>query len=322
MKFSVFQRSEQAGRKKNEDRMGYTYTHEAALFVVADGMGGHAHGELAAQIALEAVTQSFTQSALPALPNVREFLSKAILFAHHQILHFTNQHDLSDSPRTTIVVLVIQNGLATWAHCGDSRLYMVRDKHLLSRTLDHSYLEQMPPGAQLSESALAKLMNRNVLFTCLGAPTKPIYEVSVDIPLKKGDRFMLCSDGLWSQFNKEQLVSLLVEDDITTAVPCLIDLALKRGGRLSDNVTAIGIEWEGLSHARGAKLIETERLSQAEFSSTVQNQLVDEVDPQGTFNFSEQDIERSLREINQVIQKSFGTVPPGSPQTLPQFSHT
>lgn len=322
MKFSVFQRSEQAGRKKNEDRMGYTYTSESALFVVADGMGGHAHGELAAQIALESITQLFTQLAVPALPNVREFLSKAVLQAHHQILHFTNEHSLADSPRTTVVILVIQNGMATWAHCGDSRLYWVRGKRMMARTLDHSYIEQIPPGAHLSAEALAKLMNRNVLFTCLGAPTKPIYEVSTDAPLAKGDRLMLCSDGLWAHFTQEQLVNLLAEGDVSSAVPCLIDVALKRGGRLCDNVSAIGLQWEGTLGANSRQQIETAHLAHTEFASTVQNHLVDTTAQPMTFNFNEQDIERSLEEINRVIQKSYGASTPSSALQPPQFTHT
>jgi PPM family protein phosphatase len=302
MKFSVFQRSEQAGRKKNEDRMGYTYTSESAVFVLADGMGGHAHGELAAQIALEAITSLFKETAKPVLPDVRAFLSKALLFAHHQIMHFANEHSMRDSPRTTAVILVVQKGMAAWAHCGDSRLYHMRGGQLATRTLDHSYVEQMPQGITVSPQTLESLVNRNVLFTCLGAPTKPIYNVTQDISLQAGDRFLLCSDGLWSQFEQEALTQLFAQDAVTTAVPLLIDLALKRGGRYCDNVTAIGMEWESYAVSHG---VQTERLLHGDFASTVQGHLVESHPEQSSMDFDEGDIERSLHEINQVIHKSY-----------------
>ena len=85
-----------------------------------------------------------------------------------------------DSPRTTLVVAVVQSGSATWIHCGDSRLYMVRGGELLTRTRDHSYLElrNMPAGLER--------INRNVLFTCLGSPTKPIYDMTGPVHLEQG----------------------------------------------------------------------------------------------------------------------------------------
>src|SRR5574344_671965 len=173
MKFSVFQVSRRGGREKNEDRMGYCYTRESGLFVVADGMGGHPHGEVAAQLALQAISAMFQRHAKPRLMDVGEFLTDALLAAHHQILRHALDRGLLDTPRTTLVAAVVQEGRAQWIHCGDSRLYMVRDGALLARTRDHSYME-------LRNMAIAGLekVNRNVLFTCLGSPSKPIYDLS------------------------------------------------------------------------------------------------------------------------------------------------
>ena len=104
MRFSVFQLSRRGGRQKNEDRMGYSYTRESALFVLADGMGGHPQGEVAAQIAIQAVSAMFQRQARPALKNVPEFLSAALLGAHHQLLRYSNERAMLDTPRTTLVV--------------------------------------------------------------------------------------------------------------------------------------------------------------------------------------------------------------------------
>jgi PPM family protein phosphatase len=244
MKFSAYQRTEQAGRKNNEDRMGYLYTSESALFVVADGMGGHANGELAAQIALETMTKAFQAQAHPIVAAPQDFLSKALLQAHHEILRFTHEAGLDDSPRTTLVALLVQAGEAMWIHCGDSRLYWVRGEQLEKRTLDHSYAEQMPNGSSNSTGYQSKVVNRNVLFTCLGSPTKPIYDVSPSVSLKRGDKFLLCSDGLWGSLKDPDIIETLAITNVSLSVPRLIDLAMQRGGVYSDNVTAIGVDWQ------------------------------------------------------------------------------
>jgi PPM family protein phosphatase len=301
MKFSVYQRTEQGGRKKNEDRMGYTYTKESALFVVADGMGGHAHGELAAQIALETITELFKKQAQPALPNPRDFLSKALMLAHHQILHFSNDHGLGDSPRTTVVAMIVQEGHATWAHCGDSRLYWIRGTELVKRTLDHSYVEQKPVGHNLSAEVLAKMVNRNVLFTCLGSPTKPIFDISPKVALAHLDQFILCSDGLWGNMSDDDLVKIVAQTPISRCIPALVDFALKQGGQFCDNVTAVGLTWDaGQAHKSADTNVETDSLSKEVFASTVQNHLVD-IDH---IEFKDIDIEQSLKEINDAILRS------------------
>jgi hypothetical protein len=113
MKFSVFQLSRRGGRALNEDRMGYCYTREAALFVLADGMGGHPDGEVAAQIALQVVSTLFQQKAKPMLEEPALFLEEALLQAHRQILRYASTKGMMDTPRTTLVAAVLQDGKVT-----------------------------------------------------------------------------------------------------------------------------------------------------------------------------------------------------------------
>ncbi len=171
--------------------MGYCYTREAALFLLADGMGGHAEGEVAAQLALQSIAAQFQREAQPALADPTDFLHRAVLHAHQHIQRYAKLQRMPDSPRTTVVALVIQNGAATWLHCGDSRLYWVRQGQLLARTRDHSYLE-MERNASTPIRLAHKLLNRNVLFTCVGATSKPIVDVSGPHILHSGDR-LLCA---------------------------------------------------------------------------------------------------------------------------------
>lgn len=91
MKFNVFQLSRKGGRKNNEDRMGYCYTRDAALFVLADGMGGHAEGEVAAQLALQTMATQFQQQAQPTIKKPADFLSDSLLAAHHRIVRYAGK---------------------------------------------------------------------------------------------------------------------------------------------------------------------------------------------------------------------------------------
>ena len=147
MKFSVFQVSRKGGRLKNEDRMGYCYTRESGLFVLADGMGGHPEGEVAAQLALQTIAALYQREARPMLKDVKAFLTSAVMAAHQQIMRYAGNKGMLDTPRTTVVAAVLQGTTATWVHCGDSRLYVVRDGELLTRTRDHSHAERPRAGA-------------------------------------------------------------------------------------------------------------------------------------------------------------------------------
>ena len=294
MKFSVFQISRRGGREKNEDRMGYCYTRESGLFVLADGMGGHPEGEVAAQIAMQTVAALFQRQAKPTLENVQEFLSAALLAAHHQILRYASDKGMVDTPRTTLVVAVVQAGRATWVHCGDSRLYMVRAGELLTRTRDHSYLElrNMPPGLER--------INRNVLFTCLGSPTKPIYDMTGPVHLEQGDRILLCSDGLWGTLSDEEIAQQLGSQAVSQSVPELVEEALRKGGESSDNVTVIAMEWETPDAFESTQGVSTDSISDEVFASTIQagplDGMADDLDDEA--------IERSIAEINEAIRRT------------------
>ena len=295
MKFSVFQVSRKGGREKNEDRMGYCYTRESGLFVLADGMGGHPEGEVAAQIALQTISALYQKQARPAIANTTEFLSTALMAAHHQILRYASEKAMLDTPRTTIVAAVLQGAGATWVHCGDSRLYVVRDGELLTRTRDHSYLEQ-----KSAASGRRELINRNILFTCLGSPTKPIFDITGPVILQQGDKLLLCSDGLWGSLSDEEIVGHLASKGVSNAVPDLVETALRVAGDTSDNVTVLAMEWETPDAFESTRGVSTDTISDGVFASTIQSggfePFVDDLD--------EAAIERSIAEINEAIRRS------------------
>jgi serine/threonine protein phosphatase PrpC len=298
MKFSVFQISRKGGREKNEDRMGYCYTKGSGLFLLADGMGGHPEGEVASQMTLQVISALYQLEAKPEIPDVAAFFNTAIMAAHRQILRYAAEKGLIDTPRTTLVAAIVQGGSVTWMHCGDSRLYLVRDGEMLARTRDHSYLEQQ---AAKPDSVMPVGVNRNVLYTCLGSPAKPVYDVTGPVQLLQGDRILLCSDGLWGTLDDSDIVFHLSQKSVGIAVPNLVERALIKGGAHSDNVTAIAMEWEtpdSFESTRGS--ISTENIEDGVFASTVQAGWIDS----GVDDLDDEAIERSIAEINAAIRRS------------------
>ena len=299
MRFSVYQISRKGGREKNEDRMGYCYTRDAGLFALADGMGGHPEGEVASQLALQTLSAMFQRQARLRLEQPLRYLHDGIMAGHQQLLRYATERSLIDTPRTTVVACVLQGNAAYWAHCGDSRLYLVRGDKLVARTRDHSYSELQDTLSQVVP--MGDRVNRNVLFTCLGSPGKPVIDTSGPLLVKPGDRLLLCSDGLWGMVPDATITEMISREPISTAVPEMVDLALRTGGERCDNVTVLAVEWEAAEVADNSGAVSTLSLGDDVFASTIQASLssgtaADELD--------EAEIERSIREINEAIQRS------------------
>jgi PPM family protein phosphatase len=294
MKFSVYQISRQGGRERNEDRVGYAYTRESGLFVLADGMGGHPEGAMAAQLALQTYSACFQQAGGPLERDVPEFLTHALMAAHQQIVRYAAEKGMLDTPRTTLVAAVIKRNTMHWVHCGDSRLYIVRDGQLLMRTRDHSYMEQQAHLGRATQH-----INRNILFTCLGSPIKPVFDLSGPLQLQQGDRMLLCSDGLWGTVNDDEIAYVLAKHPLDQAVPELVEMALKRGGPRCDNVTVLAMEWETADEFQTTR-VSSDELEDGAFASTIQSGVPD----YAMEDLDDEAIERSIAEINEAIRRT------------------
>ncbi len=301
MKFSVFQISRKGGRSRNEDRMGYCYTRDAALFLLADGMGGHPRGDVAAQLALQTLAARFQREAQPRVPCPITFLGTALVAAHQAIVRHGYVHYPNDPPRTTLVAAMIQDDHLHWIHCGDSRLYLVREGQLLARTRDHSYLAHRTQVHSLHTDADS--LHRNVLFTCLGSAMDPIHDPGGPVHLRQGDKFLLCSDGLWDSLDQASIVDSLSALPVAQAVPQLAEEALRSGGPQGDNVTLIAVEWEKITATGTREGVSTEGLSDGVFASTIQCSVSEAVDPAAD-DLDEAAIERSIAEINDAIRRA------------------
>jgi serine/threonine protein phosphatase PrpC len=299
MRFVVYQVSRKGGREKNEDRMGYCYTRDAGLFALADGMGGHPEGEVASQLALQTLAARFQREAKPDLDDPPRFLHDAMIAGHHQLLRYATERALIDTPRTTIVACLLQGQAAYWAHCGDSRLYLVRGNRLIARTRDHSYTELQQALPQVVP--IGERMNRNVLFTCLGSPGKPVIDTAGPLRMQPGDRVLLCSDGLWGALSDTAICEQMARQPLSDAVPELVEQALRRAGPKSDNVTVLCVEWEAAEDGDTQSGVSTQNLGDQVFASTIQASLLGDGPPD---EMDDAEIERSIREINEAIQRS------------------
>jgi protein phosphatase len=305
MHFSIYQQSHIGGRKVNQDRMGYSYTRDALLLVLADGMGGHQRGEVAAAIALQTMSTLFRSQAKPYVKKPERFLEDAFLQAHEEIQRYGRERGLADNPRTTIVACLVQHNCAVWAHCGDSRLYWMRRGQILARTRDHSHIEHLIAKGQAEPGERTTHPDRNKLYSCLGASTPPKVELSHQASLEAGDVLLLCSDGLWGVLPDTEIVHQLSTHTIVQAVPDMIGMATAIAGPRGDNATALAIQWQGGSDAIPVgddSVISTQLLPEGE----VTTRLAEEPDAAASAadDFGDEDIEKAIAEIRDAIEKS------------------
>jgi serine/threonine protein phosphatase PrpC len=259
---------------------------------------------MASQLALQTMAALYQRDARPSLEDPIRFLQDAIMAGHHQLLRYASEKGLIDTPRTTMVACIMQGNSAYWAHCGDSRLYFIRGEKLIVRTRDHSY-------AELQQSLSSSVpnderYNRNVLFTCLGSPGKPVVDTAGPILLQEGDRVMLCSDGLWGTVEDEDITRHMSTRTISDAVPEVVEVALRQGGPKCDNVTVLAVEWESAENDEVPN-ISTDTLGEEVFASTIQASVggnTDHAELSEADELDEAEIERSIREINEAIRRS------------------
>lgn len=234
-------------RSHNEDC--FEIDQEHALFVVADGMGGHSHGEVASRVAVEAI-RAFIDDADdeeatlpfnydPQLKPHSNVLRAAIRLAHDQVMSAIRQNGALFGMGTTVVGCLVREGVAAVAHVGDSRAYRLRRGRLELLTDDHTWVNEQVVAGFLSEAQARDHPLKNVVTRALGGESEVIVDVR-EIELQVGDWLLLCSDGLTTMLDDRAIERLLVRSEnetLTEACRSLVAEANGRGGL--DNVTVV-----------------------------------------------------------------------------------
>lgn len=232
----------QGDRQEQQDRVAlipHPKGGGVALAVVADGMGGHTGGALAAQQVIHTASNNLGQFSVRSEPP-RELLEASINEAHLLIKasRFINEKD----PHSTAVMALLQPGKISWAHCGDSRLYHFRGDKTVFRTTDHSYVEDLVARGRISAAQALVHPNRNILLTSLGGNEPPRVDFGETDDLRAGDAFVLCSDGLWGYFGDAELGSVVAAYSAREASDLLINRARQRARGEGDNISVVIIK--------------------------------------------------------------------------------
>lgn len=229
--FETACRADIGGRDEQQDRVAVFASEEAQLLVLADGLGGHEGGALAAQAVIDVAHERF-EVAGDGAPG--ELLKNIVESAHERILELGAEHGAS--PHSTCVLLHIDATRATWMHVGDSRLYRFESDHLAERTLDHSVVELMRLQGRIDEDEMKSHPDQNKLFEALGGDGSPHADMG-EHAIAPGDGFLLASDGLWENVRDKELAAIFASRKLDRALKSLVAKATHRGGADCDNVS-------------------------------------------------------------------------------------
>lgn len=229
-------------RTVNQD--DYYIDPDGRFFIVADGMGGHAGGQEASQLAKEAI-QTYLEQNWQSSATSEELLEQALYKANQAILQDQQSHPERSDMGTTVVVIMFRDTRPWFAHVGDSRLYRLRDAKLEQITEDHTWVARAMKAGDLTPQQAKIHPWRHVLSQCLGR--KDLQQVDVQpIEVQTGDRLLLCTDGLTEELSDTAIASHLQPSfSGEQSASLLIEAAKEKGGR--DNITVVVIEVDSLT---------------------------------------------------------------------------
>ena len=200
MKIDSYSFSAIGGREDNQDALGQTGEGENALFVVADGLGGHRLGSLASACAVSCLTENWKAEEAYDTESMTALIGKA----NEAILKL--QEEQNCSAKSTVVLLSLQGGRALWANSGDSRLYFLRDGAFRAITEDHSVAYKKYRSGEITRAEIATDEDQSALLRTLGGTTRWQPDVAGEEDLKVGDAFLLCTDGFWEYVSDEEIL--------------------------------------------------------------------------------------------------------------------
>jgi protein phosphatase len=221
------------------------------LLLVADGMGGHNAGEVASKMAVEIIHEEYFK---PGGESSKEkLLSKAFNAANKKIFDLASANESYKGMGTTCTALVVIGKTIYYAHAGDSRAYLYKNKAITRLTEDHTYVQQLVKNGDITAAEANTHPQRNILTNAMG--TKPALRVDTGAAattFDEGDRLLLCSDGLYDYLNDDELATALRYESLQNAADYLVAEAKRRGGK--DNITVVLAEKTATPNETALKL--------------------------------------------------------------------
>ena len=237
MKLDSFVFSHTGGRSGNQDSVGKREGEDYALYVVADGLGGHLHGEQASACAVSTLLEAETAPA----ENLAVWLQDRIAQANSRILQM--QEERRSNMKSTVTALVVKEKQAVWANVGDCRLYYLHNRSIEKITADHSVAYKKYLSGEITRAQIAMDEDQSSLLRTLGNPNRNQPDIHTpDHPIALGDGFLLCSDGMWEHIlDDEILVDFLKADCAETWAKLLLQRAMDRFRPGHDNLSIITV---------------------------------------------------------------------------------
>lgn len=238
--------SQRGDRKINQDRCEI-FSHDGIkVMVLADGMGGHPRGEVAAQILVDTTYHKLNESQAANF-DADHYIHDVLTTAHKKILAYGLKKRPPIYPRTTAVIVVIHTNMMYWSHLGDSRTYLFRHGRAHMRTMDHTQAENMRLNGRLEDTdSQSTATGRSGVSRCLGGMKKiRNIEVTAAHKLLEGDILLLCTDGVWSQLKEAELESIMLDESVSLQerLSNLVNQAVESKFPNSDNATAVALCW-------------------------------------------------------------------------------
>lgn len=228
-------------RTTNDDCCAYACADSEYCFAVADGLGGHSGGDIASYTAVNNTINLFQKDSTNP-----DFFKNAFSSSHKLLKSLQKERSLPDGIKTTMVVLTVSDsdGIAKWAHIGDSRLYMFDENKLLLQTQDHTVTNKLLSDGLITQEELRYHPAKNRLLSVLGTNRETLnFELSPVVHIKTGNAFLLCTDGFWTLIDEKAMVKALKHSDTPQKWLDKMCKTVIKNGKYSkmDNFTAIAV---------------------------------------------------------------------------------
>ncbi len=241
MQLEYFQLTSAGDREVNQDFMAHVVTNDYALFIVADGLGGHHAGEKASQFFCQGMLQCAKTYSKKMPQNPCGVLSDWIDEAIIQMKAQFAGDPVADKAYTTCAILYLNEQMALTAHCGDSRVYRMNPHEILWRTRDHSIPQDLLEVGLITEPEMAAHPDQNQLTRSINVNKEHPVDIRAYPPMTKDETFVLCSDGFWESVKPSELLQLADLKGNKENLAKLVRLSVYRARGRSDNVTVVAV---------------------------------------------------------------------------------